>query len=189
MKQVFTLTPHDESLTTDLVAARKYFVAASVSNAAINLSDVTMLNSTQLGEISIIIQTAKGRHGSIHLFSENSELIEVLDLVRFTVLCEICKDAETYESILSTMEPITINTPMTESIPQSNTHSVTTAQKTGVTETRTVPLPNKKNSHTRLIVILLIANLAATTLLSIFTLTRLSQQNSTIKTIVEESLR
>lgn len=101
MKKVFPIILEKPDIFKHLNEKKKEFLESDYPFAAIDISRASIPNSTQLGEITVIIRAAQSRGGTTFIFTENIDALELLDNVHFSSIATVFKDKEKFDKVLS----------------------------------------------------------------------------------------
>ncbi len=88
-KKVFPIILEKGDIFKHLNEKKKEFIESDYTIATINLSNASIPNSTQLGEITVIIKTSTNRNGATYIYTDNEDAIDILDQVHFSSIATI----------------------------------------------------------------------------------------------------
>lgn len=100
MKKVFPIILDKGDIFKQLNAKKREFIDSDYSVAAIDISNASIPNSTQLGEITVIIKNSTKRNGSTFIYTNNEDALDLLDQVHFSSIATVIKDKDKFNDIL-----------------------------------------------------------------------------------------
>lgn len=178
MKKVFPIIIDKGDIFKQLSAKKREFLDSDYSIAAIDISNASIPNSTQLGEITVIIKTATKRNGSTFIYTNNEDAIDLLDQVHFSSIANVIKDKNKFKEILQG-DLKTAEVPKSKKIipPQTNNNHNSNEKIKQIFKS-----PSYLNF---LLIILLIFNLILSIGTVIFTNAKISNNRKILKAIID----
>lgn len=131
MKKVFPIILEKGDIFKQLNNKKKEFIESDFTVAAIDISNASIPNSTQLGEITVIIKTSTNRNGLTFIYTDNDDALDLLDQVHFSSIATIVKDKEKFEEILKGEVKTTEIPKVKKIIPSNNPKMLNTKTKEG----------------------------------------------------------
>lgn len=176
MKKVFPIILEKGDIFKQLNAKKKEFIDSDYTVAAIDLTNASVPNSTQLGEITVIIKTSNNRNGSTFIYTDNEDALDLLDQVHFSSIASVLKDKTKFDEIMNGEIKTTEIPKIKKIIPPENRTKLPTNSNVN----------NKKVINTNpLIVAILIVNLLISLGAILYAKMKTESSSTVIKAIIK----
>lgn len=180
MKNVFPIILEKGDIFKQLNKKKNEFLDSNYPVAAIDLTNASIPNSTQLGEITVIIKTSTTRNGATYIYTDNEDAIDILDQVHFSSIATILSDKEKFDKIVKG-EIKTTDIPKTKKIIPPNNVSNNHESKTDSKELQT----KKTLSYNIVIISLLIINILLSISVAFYTKTEVNKNREILNAIIK----
>lgn len=179
MKKVFPIILEKGNIFNQLVKAKRDFLESDYSVAAIDISNASIPNSTQLGEITVIIRTSTSRDGSTFIYTDNQDALDLLDQVHFSSIATIIKNKDKFDEILKGEVKTTEIPKVKKIIPPKNAPKSKNSSNPKVHSKNDIPLYNT------LVTLFLILNLIFTICFAFYTNVKFKSARNIINTLIK----